>query len=106
MAQLHWFWRAVIAVVVGSLLGPQIFRFIVDPMSSGGSVYGTSWYWWGDQIFALIPVMLPPIFVYGLLTHYLHPKRELLDGETHCRKCGYILRGIPEPRCSECGERI
>ena len=23
-----------------------------------------------------------------------------------CRKCGYILRGIPEPRCSECGERI
>jgi len=28
------------------------------------------------------------------------------DGETRCRKCGYILRGIPEPRCSECGEII
>ena len=28
------------------------------------------------------------------------------DHETRCRKCGYILRGIPEPRCSECGERI
>ena len=27
-------------------------------------------------------------------------------GETRCRKCGYILRGITEPRCSECGERI
>jgi len=23
-----------------------------------------------------------------------------------CRKCGYILRGISEPRCPECGERI
>jgi hypothetical protein len=26
--------------------------------------------------------------------------------ETRCRKCGYILRGISEPRCPECGERI
>jgi high-affinity Fe2+/Pb2+ permease len=28
------------------------------------------------------------------------------DRETHCRKCRYILRGISEPRCPECGERI
>ena len=28
------------------------------------------------------------------------------DGETHCRKCGYILRGLSEPRCSECGEPV
>ncbi len=28
------------------------------------------------------------------------------DGETHCRKCKYILKGISEPRCPECGERI
>ena len=28
------------------------------------------------------------------------------DGETRCRDCGYILRGISEPRCPECGERI
>ncbi|RJP36293.1 MAG: hypothetical protein C4547_07575 [Phycisphaerales bacterium] len=20
-----------------------------------------------------------------------------------CRKCGYLLRGLPEPRCPECG---
>jgi hypothetical protein len=30
----------------------------------------------------------------------------ILSNETRCRKCGYILRGIPEPRCSECGEKI
>ena len=29
-----------------------------------------------------------------------------LDGETRCRKCRYFLRGISEPRCPECGERI
>ncbi len=28
------------------------------------------------------------------------------ERETRCRKCGYILRGITEPRCPECGERI
>jgi len=103
---MHWFWRATIAVAAGAALGPQILHYIVDPMSAGGSVYGLSWSWWGDQILALIPVMLTPVLVYGLLTWHVHPKRPFLDGETRCRKCGYILRGIPEPRCSECGERI
>jgi len=28
------------------------------------------------------------------------------DNETRCRKCAYVLRGIREPICSECGERI
>jgi hypothetical protein len=28
------------------------------------------------------------------------------DGETRCRRCGHILRGLSEPRCPECGERI
>lgn len=26
--------------------------------------------------------------------------------ETRCRRCSYILRGLREPRCSECGEDI
>ena len=28
------------------------------------------------------------------------------DNETRCRKCRYILRGITEPRCPECGTPI
>ncbi len=28
------------------------------------------------------------------------------DFRVACPKCGYILRGITEPRCPECGERI
>lgn len=28
------------------------------------------------------------------------------DGETRCRRCRQILRGLSEPRCPECGERI
>ena len=26
--------------------------------------------------------------------------------DCRCRRCGYILHGISEPRCPECGERI
>jgi hypothetical protein len=26
------------------------------------------------------------------------------DDEPRCEYCGYILRGLPEPRCPECGE--
>ncbi len=29
-----------------------------------------------------------------------------LDHETRCRKCAHILKGLSEPRCPECGERI
>jgi hypothetical protein len=34
------------------------------------------------------------------------PPPPVIDPETRCRKCGYILRGITEPRCPECGEQI
>lgn len=36
----------------------------------------------------------------------LRNRIDYLDCEIRCRKCGYILRGISEPRCPECGERI
>ncbi|MHC4442741.1 MAG: transcription elongation factor SPT4 [Planctomycetota bacterium] len=55
------------------------------------------------------PVTLPffvlPIAVYVLLTRAYGPQK-VLEQETRCRKCQYILRGITEPRCPECGEKI
>lgn len=49
-------------------------------------------------LFSLIPLLVTAViagrFVYSP------------DNETRCRKCGYILRGISELRCSECGEVI
>ena len=37
---------------------------------------------------------------------YVLTPREVKDGHTRCGKCGYILKGLTEPRCSECGEQI
>ncbi len=28
------------------------------------------------------------------------------DGMLHCLRCDYILKGLSEPRCPECGEPI
>jgi len=33
-------------------------------------------------------------------------KKHPTHTECCCRKCGFILRGISEPRCPECGEPI
>ena len=50
-------------------------------------------------------VVLAAPTVAAVLAHLLTPK-VMLDGHTRCGKCGYILKGLTEPRCSECGERI
>jgi uncharacterized paraquat-inducible protein A len=51
------------------------------------------------------PAAVVGVVACGLLNHFCTRRRKA-DGETRCRKCGYVLRGITEPRCPECGERI
>ncbi len=53
---------------------------------------------------APMAVTLSAAACFGWLLLWLSERRR--DTETRCRKCGYILRGLSEPRCSECGERI
>ena len=50
--------------------------------------------------FPLIAAGVAGFVVYRFL------RKRAADRETRCRRCGYILRGISEPRCPECGERI
>ena len=100
MVRLHWFWRAAIAVFLG---GVTQFVLIVlaerylPPRGVGVDL--------GDLAVGAFLFFLPPV-----TTLAIHAAVSRRDGdspqETRCRKCGYILRGIPEPRCSECGERI
>jgi len=49
-------------------------------------------------------VTLSAAACFGWLLLWLSSRRG--DYETRCRRCGYILRGITEPRCPECEERI
>ncbi len=98
---MHWFWRAAIAVGVGGvscyglLAGAEEFlpKYFGNPIPFPAAV-----------LFGIIIPQSICILIYSYLTRRYSPQP--LDPETRCRKCGYILRGIPEPRCSECGERI
>jgi len=54
----------------------------------------------------IIAVILGVPLVFVIFLIWMVVRRQSIDRETRCRKCGHILRGITEPRCPECGERI
>lgn len=99
---MHWFWRAAIAVGAGLLC------------------YGLCWLmmWWSwtlpqylrplqamIAVDSMVSLVVIPVVIYAGLTRRYYRSHPHFD-ETRCRRCGYILRGISEPRCPECGERI
>jgi hypothetical protein len=63
---------------------------------------------WSNYLMAS-GIMVTPYAVLGGLfavgVYRLQIRKEI-GGICRCRKCGYILKGITEPKCSECGEVI
>jgi hypothetical protein len=59
---------------------------------------------WYPEISVPYSVTISAAACFGWLLLFLSERRG--DNETRCRKCNYILRGLSEPRCPECGERI
>ena len=49
-----------------------------------------------------LPAIMVAVVSYTLAT--LHARAKELEDGPRCRRCGYILRGLPKPRCPECGE--
>jgi hypothetical protein len=112
MARLHWFWRGTVAVFVSILILQSLRLCIVLQQEMRGTLILRRVDYW--EVLVNFPGGLPrvmmltyalPILLYVALTRWLGPAAAK-DNETRCRKCGYILRGISEPRCPECGERI
>ncbi|MBN1343425.1 MAG: hypothetical protein JXQ73_12130 [Phycisphaerae bacterium] len=116
-ARLHWFWRGAIALALGAVVPAWLMGLNAGPvtetlvsiqyaipriLSRIGSPPSVMWA--ARRLMIIMPTVLITLVGYGLLTRYLGAMRD--DNETRCRKCGYILRGITEPRCPECGERI
>ena len=113
--RLHWFWRGAIATVVACCCGglevawsgvingvaepffERLYHFVQLSIVLKLAVNAACFYF--------LPTLLLGLTVYGLVTRWSGGDMPH-DGETHCRKCGYVLRGISEPRCPECGERI
>jgi len=106
---MHWFWRATIAVVIGTILFEffDVFCAIPSdvpyrPYPGTGPEFGFLWRkpphvlvipW--NVLCRDIPSLAIVLGAYAFLTRRYNPK--LLDPETRCRRCGYILKGISEP---------
>lgn len=80
------------------------FRFMLDEMMTGlagGNLLleglGTAAVW-------TLPEVLLALLLFEMLRR--HHARDPSSNETRCRRCGYVLRGLSQPVCPECGERI
>jgi hypothetical protein len=108
---MHWFWRAAIAVGVGWMSFVLCAASFVSSWQTVDSVWKQ---WIGIMLVAdnhtfsfillcIVPAGLMALAGFGMATLVGNPSSHR---ETRCRKCNYILRGITEPRCPECGEAI
>jgi zinc transporter ZupT len=110
---MHWFWRATIVSFIATVFGGVCFYgfnwgmyglvYLIGGSSSAAAATENLAVQWLVFLLPFTATTLIALAVRAVLTKaYPAPA----DHETRCRKCGYILRGITEPRCSECGERI
>ncbi len=53
----------------------------------------------------VLPASLIGVAVFALLTQWFGPAQRA-DSHCRCRRCDYILNGLSQPRCPECGESI
>ena len=99
-----WF----IAVMVGSVLGTCNAVFpLHDGLATRVSRLLEPYF--GEILSMPLAYFVPPIFLSLVIFRLLDKFRKAAPdpvNETRCRKCNYILRGITEPRCPECGEKI
>lgn len=116
---LHWFWGAVIGVAATCAYGglavsapgfqrinERLSAMIESRLPGGSARQYPSWQTGAAvAIVYFLPAAVVGFAASGLVTRWLGGRKPP-DRETRCRRCGYILRGISEPRCSECGERI
>ena len=87
--------RIVVSVIVGGIAG-----FVL--LWAGYGLYVSTM---NHLLVVVIVASLAGPILATVFAHVVTP-RETKDGHTRCGKCGYILKGLTEPRCSECGERI
>lgn len=88
----------IVIAVVAPALGPWLLNALQGPLGRIGAALVT-----------IIILTVPPVlFATGAFTLLDSHRRAARrgDDETRCRRCGHILRGLTEPRCPECGERI
>lgn len=93
----------VLCAVVTAVLGRTIMFWIDEAVAWVLPIYDWRFRELADALGVAV-IALPGLVVAVVMFAVLPDRRR--DGETRCRSCGYILRGLTEARGPECGERI
>ena len=86
-------WKTGTTMSLYRLWGPPI-QFFGDPGEGSLEMFT------GLGIVTKIPIIVAGILIYRALTPNKSAKH------LQCLKCNYILHGLTEPRCPECGNPI
>ena len=109
-AKLHWSLRLTISTIAGGVCffilndADFVFRLWWWVCRKFHFTFSTNEDMLAVDIVSGCVSLLVAVCLYQVITQHFGPGSAV--EETRCRKCGYILRGITEPRCPECGERI
>ena len=105
-------WRLLrLCVLVLLLLAAIVGLFLILKHGSGWqspAAFGADWglsTWVLMLLIGRLPAILIWIWVLVILSRFgkeLRPIQQIL-GHIVCLGCGYLLKGLPEPRCPECG---
>lgn len=102
--RLHWLSASAAGVVAGAVAAPLLYAIWSHCVHDWLHLTHRSLLY---TLLLCLRLALSPAIALGVFLFLSGiPRHEIADRETRCRKCGYILRGISEARCPECGERI
>lgn len=68
------------------------------------AIYQSVIFWSSPPAVVALAISLSALFAVGWVLTNMASR--IADEQTRCRRCGHILRGLTEPMCPECGERI
>ena len=87
-------------------------RIIVSVIVGGFAGFVSLWAGYGIYVSTMNDLLVVVIVaslagpILATVHLYVVTPSEPKDGHTRCGKYGYILKGLTDARCSECGERI
>ncbi len=99
---MHWAFRAMMALAAAGLT-----LIVFGTCAVGPFLPARPGDWWNETTMVAVGLVLSHLCCVAAYDHVTRAHGPSLhDSEVRCRKCRYILKGISEPRCPECGERI